>query len=63
MKSPYRHPNGDRTGPRPPKDKSRFAPRPKKERPRPPEVVVAPDGQTWHVARRRETWEDLVRLE
>lgn len=37
MKSPYRHPNGDKTGPRPPKDKSRFAPKPKKERPRPPE--------------------------
>lgn len=33
------------------------------QRPRPPEVVVAEDGQTWHVAHRRETWGDLVRLE
>jgi len=33
------------------------------QRPRPPEVVVSVDGQTWHVARRRETWDDLVRLE
>ncbi len=32
-------------------------------RPRPPEVVVMPDGETWQVARRRETWEDLTRLE
>jgi diaminopimelate decarboxylase len=29
-------------------------------RPRPPEIVVHPDGQTWHIARRRETWEDLI---
>jgi diaminopimelate decarboxylase len=29
-------------------------------RPRPPEVVVNPDGRSWHVARRRETWEDLI---
>ncbi|MBK8027843.1 MAG: diaminopimelate decarboxylase [Chloroflexi bacterium] len=29
-------------------------------RPRPPEVVVEPDGTTWRVARRRETWDDLV---
>ncbi|MEO8608954.1 MAG: diaminopimelate decarboxylase [Chloroflexota bacterium] len=33
------------------------------QRPRPPEVVVAEDGQSWHIARRRETWDDLVRLE
>lgn len=32
-------------------------------RPRPPEIVVNEDGHTWHVARRRETWEDLLRLE
>lgn len=32
-------------------------------RPRPPEVVVEPDGVGWHVARRRETWDDLVALE
>lgn len=32
-------------------------------RPRPPEAVVNEDGHTWHVARRRETWEDLLRLE
>lgn len=32
-------------------------------RPRPPEVVVIPNGVTWQVARRRETWEDLIRLE
>ncbi len=29
-------------------------------RPRPPEVVVDLDGQTWRVARRRETWDDLI---
>ncbi|NWG15899.1 MAG: diaminopimelate decarboxylase, partial [Chloroflexi bacterium] len=33
------------------------------QRPRPPEVVVSDDGQTWQVARRRETWDDLARLE
>ncbi len=32
-------------------------------RPRPPEVVVAEDGESWHIARRRETWEDLLRHE
>ncbi len=32
-------------------------------RPRPPEVIVNEDGHTWHVARRRETWEDMLRLE
>jgi diaminopimelate decarboxylase len=32
-------------------------------RPRPAEVVIAEDGQHWQVARRRETWEDLVRFE
>jgi diaminopimelate decarboxylase len=32
-------------------------------RPRPPEVVVNEDGRTWHVARRRESWEDMLRLE
>jgi diaminopimelate decarboxylase len=32
-------------------------------RPRPPEVVVAADGRTWKIARRRETWDDLVRAE
>ena len=32
-------------------------------RPRPPEVVVMPNGEAWQVARRRETWEDLIRLE
>ena len=30
-------------------------------RPRPPEVVI--DGERWMVARRRETYEDLIRLE
>ncbi len=33
------------------------------QRPRPPEVVVAEDGLMWRVVRRRETWDDLVRLE
>jgi diaminopimelate decarboxylase len=33
------------------------------QRPRPPEVVVSADGQSWRVARKRETWDDLVRLE
>jgi diaminopimelate decarboxylase len=32
-------------------------------RPRPPEIVIAPDGKSWDIARRRETWEDLTRLE
>lgn len=32
-------------------------------RPRPPEVVVMPDGHSWQVARQRETWDDLVRGE
>ena len=32
-------------------------------RPRPPEVVVNEDGHTWHIARRRETWDDMLRLE
>lgn len=30
---------------------------------RPPEIVIEPDGGSWRVARRRETWEDLIRLE
>jgi diaminopimelate decarboxylase len=29
-------------------------------RPRPPEVVIEPDGSAWRVARRRETWDDLI---
>lgn len=33
------------------------------QRPRPPEVVVEPDGKTWRIARRRETWDDLLRHE
>jgi diaminopimelate decarboxylase len=34
------------------------------QRPRPPEVVVRDDDpRTWMVARRRETWDDLTRLE
>lgn len=33
------------------------------QRLRPPEVVVSEDGLSWHVARRRETWEDLVKYE
>jgi len=32
-------------------------------RPRPPEIVVEPDGQSWRVARQRETWDDLLRGE
>ncbi len=32
-------------------------------RPRPLEIVVEPDGQSWRIARQRETWDDLVRLE
>jgi diaminopimelate decarboxylase len=30
-------------------------------RPRPPEVLV--EGSTWRIVRRRETWDDLIRLE
>jgi diaminopimelate decarboxylase len=33
------------------------------QRLRPPEVVVEEDGKTWRVARRRETWDDLIRYE
>lgn len=33
------------------------------QRPRPPEIIVVEDGQSWQIARRRETWDDLVRLE
>jgi diaminopimelate decarboxylase len=33
------------------------------QRVRPPEVVVAEDGQSWRLARRRETWEDLTATE
>lgn len=29
-------------------------------RPRPAEVIVHPDGETWQVVRSRETWEDLI---
>ncbi|NDJ61545.1 MAG: diaminopimelate decarboxylase, partial [Chloroflexi bacterium] len=29
-------------------------------RPRPPEIVVAEDGQSWHWARHRESWHDLL---
>ncbi len=29
------------------------------QRPRPPEIVVAENGKTWRIARRRETWDDL----
>jgi diaminopimelate decarboxylase len=32
-------------------------------RPKAAEVVVAADGETWHVARPRETWDDLVAQE
>lgn len=32
-------------------------------RPRPPEVVVAVDGSSWHIARKRESWDDLIRDE
>ncbi|MFQ3565590.1 MAG: diaminopimelate decarboxylase [Aggregatilineales bacterium] len=32
-------------------------------RPRPPEVVVLENGTEWKISRRRETWDDLVRLE
>lgn len=33
------------------------------QRTRPPEVVVEADGQSWRVARKRETWDDLLRHE
>jgi diaminopimelate decarboxylase len=33
------------------------------QRLRPPEVVVSEDGASWKIARRRETWEDLLRYE
>jgi diaminopimelate decarboxylase len=33
------------------------------QRPRPPEVVVMPDGRHWQIARRRETWDDLLSME
>ncbi len=32
-------------------------------RPRPPEIVIEADGTQWTVARRRETWADLIRAE
>ncbi|MBC8099698.1 MAG: diaminopimelate decarboxylase, partial [Armatimonadetes bacterium] len=32
-------------------------------RPRPPEVVITLDGAGWQIARQRETWDDLLRLE
>lgn len=32
-------------------------------RPRPPEIVVTEDGAFWHIARRRESWNDLVQHE
>jgi diaminopimelate decarboxylase len=32
-------------------------------RPRPAEVVVTEQGNRWEIARRRETWDDMVRLE
>lgn len=32
-------------------------------RPRPPEVAVNPDGNTWQIIRRRETWDDLIQGE
>jgi diaminopimelate decarboxylase len=33
------------------------------QRVRPPEVIVLENGEQWTIARRRETWDDLVRLE
>jgi diaminopimelate decarboxylase len=32
-------------------------------RPRPPEVVVSEDGEHWNIARKRETWDDMLRCE
>ncbi len=32
-------------------------------RPRPPELVIEADGRSWSVARRRETWDDLLHHE
>lgn len=32
-------------------------------RPRPPEIVLSADGSHWQLARRRETWDDLLRQE
>lgn len=32
-------------------------------RPRPAEVVVNPDGESWQIARQRESWADLIRGE
>ena len=29
-------------------------------RPRPPEVAISPEGNSWYLVRRRETWHDLV---
>jgi hypothetical protein len=31
--------------------------------PRPPEVVIDPDGKIWRVTRRRETYEEMITLE
>jgi len=33
------------------------------QRPRPPEVVVSEDGEKWQIARRRETWDDMLQAE
>lgn len=33
------------------------------QRLRPPEIVIAEDGQHWQIARRRETWDDLFACE
>ncbi|MEM9950578.1 MAG: diaminopimelate decarboxylase [Chloroflexota bacterium] len=32
-------------------------------RPRPAEIVIAEDGNNWHIARKRETYDDLIRDE
>jgi diaminopimelate decarboxylase len=32
-------------------------------RPRPAEIVVSADGDSWRIARLRETWNDLIRGE
>lgn len=32
-------------------------------RPRPAEIVISEDGDNWHIARKRETYEDLIRDE